>query len=34
MKCENMETVLSQNSYPGRGIVIGRSEGGQHMAIA
>ena len=34
MKCENLETVLSQNSYPGRGIVIGRSEDGQHMAIA
>ena len=30
----SLETLLSQNTYPGRGIVIGRSQDGAHMAIA
>lgn len=34
MNPANLETLLSQNSYPGRGIVIGRSQDGAHMAIA
>ena len=34
MNPANIETLLSQNSYPGRGIVIGRSQDGAHMAIA
>ena len=34
MKLHNLATELSENTYPGRGIVIGKSEDGRHMVIA
>ena len=34
MKTQQLQTLLSQNSYPGRGIVIGRCSGGRHAIIA
>ena len=34
MKKENIENLLSSNSYPGRGIVIGRSANGQYAVTA
>ncbi len=34
MKLQNLTDVLSSKTYPGRGIVIGRSEDGKHAVIA
>lgn len=34
MKKENIENLLSSNSYPGRGIVIGRSANGKYAVTA
>ncbi|MBC8547280.1 IMP cyclohydrolase [Clostridiaceae bacterium NSJ-31] len=34
MKTEQLAMLLSENSYPGRGIVIGRSDDGEHAVIA
>ena len=34
MKQQNLAAVLSHNTYPGRGIVLGRSEDGQKAVIA
>ena len=34
MQVQNLEQALSATTYPGRGIVIGKSEDGNHMAIA
>lgn len=34
MKPQSLEALLSQNSYPGRGIVVGKSQDGAHLAIA
>ena len=34
MKLHNLANELSENAYPGRGIVIGKSGDGRHMVIA
>ncbi len=34
MQTQKLETALSATTYPGRGIVIGKSEDGRHMVIA
>ena len=34
MKIQSLKEELSSNTYPGRGIVIGRSEDGRHAVIA
>ncbi len=31
---KDLGALLQANTYPGRGVLIGRSEGGEHMAIA
>ncbi len=33
-KAQALSAVLGKNAYPGRGLLIGRSEDGEHMAIA
>ena len=34
MKIRNLEHLLSENPYPGRGIMIGRTQDGKHAAVA
>lgn len=34
MKVKSLTQTLSENSYPGRGIILGRSEDGKNVAIA
>lgn len=34
MKMEHLDKLLQENTYPGRGIVIGQSEDGKHAVIA
>ena len=34
MKIRNLEELLAGNTYPGRGIMLGRTADGTHAAIA
>lgn len=34
MEIKNLAKLLSENSYPGRGIVLGKSPNGKHAVIA